>query len=215
MKKTLILALTALTLTAQTQATSKQAMLMAAAANGKQAVSCQWKQKITVIRKGTPMEPRIEEIRLDAFGQPVRTTLAQPAERKMGPLKSRKVAEVREDIQEVMELARRYANPQMFRQIVEKAEIWEGPGTIRLQARSVLMPADEINVNVNRRTLLASRLDCRTHHEGDPVIVAVDYEQPLNGPSMMKRMTVQMPKDEIIVNVESYDFVRLAGSNLQ
>jgi hypothetical protein len=39
----------------------------------------------------------------------------------------------------------------------------------------------------------------------------MDYQKIPGGPSVMTRMTVQVPKDNIIVNVESFDFVRLAG----
>ena len=72
------------------QASTKQALLMAMGANGKQMVTYQWKQKITVVRKGTPMDPMIEEIRFDATGQPQRVTLVKPEEKRMGPLAGKK-----------------------------------------------------------------------------------------------------------------------------
>ena len=48
-----------------------------------------------------------------------------------------------------------------------------------------------------------------------PVMIAVDYEQAPGGPSMMTRMTVQIPKEGVVVNVESFDFVRVAGPTVQ
>jgi len=193
------------------QGPKTQALLMAMGANGKQMVSYQWKQKITVFRKGNPLEPTIEELRFDATGQLHRMTIAKPEEKRMGPLRARKAAETKESVQEVMQLARRYASPQQLSQAIQKGEIWEGQGRLRVQARSVILPMDEMLMVVNGATFLATRIDFKTQHEGSPVAIAIDYEQFPNGPSMMTRMTVQIPKEDIVVNVESFDFVRLAG----
>jgi hypothetical protein len=46
------------------------------------------------------------------------------------------------------------------------------------------------------------------------VAIAIDYQQMPNGPSVMARMTVQIPEEHVVVNVESYDFVRLAAANI-
>lgn len=196
------------------QTPKAQALLMAMSANSKQMTPYQWKQKITVIRKGTALDPTIEELRFDATGQLQRTTLVRPEEKKMGPLRARKVADVKESVQEVMQLARSYAHPRQLSQAIQKGDIWEGQGRLRVQARSLILPADEMTMLVNGSTYLASRIDFRTQHEGSPVAIAIDYEQLPNGPSMMTRMTVQIPGEDVVVNVESYGFVRLAASNI-
>ena len=193
------------------QASKSQALLMALGANSKQMKTYQWKQRTTVFRKGNPLEPKIEELRFDASGQIQRITLSQPAGKKMGPLRARKAAEVKESVQEVMQLAAQYAHPQQLSRAIQKAEIWEGPGALRLQARSVILPIDEMTIQVDGATYLATKIDCKTQHEGNPVAIAIDYQQLPNGPSMVTRMTVQIPNEHIVVHVESYDFVRLAG----
>ena len=55
----------------------------------------------------------------------------------------------------------------------------------------------------------------RTQHEGGPIAIAVDYSQLPNGPSVITRMIVQIPKEGIAVNVDSCDFVRLAAPVVQ
>lgn len=209
-KTILMLPLLASTLLAQTPA--KQAILMAMGANGKQVVAYQWKQKITVIRKGTPLEPVIEEIRFDATGQPRRMTLVQPREEKMGPLRAKKKAEVKETIQEVMQLARVYASPQKLKEAIQKGEVWDGPNTLRVQARALIHPMDDVTLTISKSSFLATRLDCKTQHEGDPIAISIDYDQLPNGPSIMARMTVQLPNDSIVVNVTSFDFQRLVAA---
>jgi len=196
------------------QASTKQALLMALGANGKQMASFQWKQKTTVVRKGKPLDPMLEELRFDATGQLQRMTIVKPEEKKMGPLRARKAAETKESIQEVMQLARRYASPEQLSQAIQKGDVWEGQGRLRVEAQSVILPRDEMMMAVNSGTYLATRIEFKTQHEGSPVTITMDYQQLPNGPSMMTRMTVQIPGEDIVVNVESFDFVRLAGPNV-
>jgi len=193
------------------QAPKTQALLMAMGANGKQMAPYQWKQKTTVIRKGMPIGTFIEELRFDASGQLQRITLSKPEEKKMGPLKARKVAEVKDDVQDVMRLAGRYVSPPQLSQAIQKGEVWEGQGTLRVQSRFLILPIDEMTMVISGASYLPIRADFKTQYESSPVAIAVDYQQLPNGPNMMARMTVQIPKDDIVVNVESFDFVRLAS----
>jgi hypothetical protein len=195
------------------QSPKTQALLMAMGANGKQMTPYQWKQKTTVFRKGSPAGVILEEVRFDATGHLQRTTLSKPEEKKMGPLRARKAADVKDSVQEVMHLAGLYARPQQLSQAIQKGEIWEGPGTLRVQSRGLILPVDEMTLRVNTATYLATRIDIQTQHEGSPVAIAIDYEQLPNGPTMMSRLTVQIPKESIVVNVESFGFVRLAGAS--
>lgn len=197
------------------QAPKTQALLMALGANAKQMAPYQWKQRVTVIRKGVPTGTFLEELHVDATGQLQRITLARPEEKRMGPLRARKAADVKESVQEVMQLAGTYANPQQLSQAIRKGEIWEGQGALRVQSRSLILPVDEMTMLVSGATYLATRIDVRTQHEGSPVTIAIDYRQLADGPSMMTRMTVQIPKEDIVVNVEGYDFVRLASAFVQ
>jgi hypothetical protein len=193
------------------QAPKTQALLMAMGANSKQMAPYQWKQKTTVIRKGMPVGTFIEELRFDTSGQLQRITLSKPEEKKMGPLKARKAAEIKDDVQDVMRLAGRYVSPPQLSQAIQKGEVWEGQGTLRVQSRSLILPIDEMTMVVSGASYLPIRADFKTQYESSPVVIAVDYQQLPNGPNMMARMTVQIPKDDIVVNVESFDFLRLAS----
>src|SRR5262249_7314100 len=89
------------------QSPKTQALLMAMGANGKQIASYQWKERITVVRRGIPSATILEELRFDATGQLQRITLSKPEEKRMGPLRARKAAEIKDSVQEVMQLAGR------------------------------------------------------------------------------------------------------------
>jgi hypothetical protein len=193
------------------QPSKTEGLLMAMSANSKQMSVYQWKQKTTIIRKGNPAGVRIDEVRFDASGQPQRITIVEPEEKKMGPLRARKASEIRNSIQEVMQLASRYADPREIGRAIRKGEAWEGQGSLRVAARSVILPADEMEITVNTSTLLPARITFKTQHDGSPISIALDYQQFPSGPNMMTRMTVQIPKEDVVVHVESFDFVRLAA----
>lgn len=209
---TTIIAMTLLTGLLAAQSPKTQALLMALGTNAKQTATYQWKQRTTVMRKGNPAGTRIDEIRFDATGQPHRLTLVKPEEKKMGPLRARKANEIKDDVQDVMQLAARYSNPQELSQAIRKGEIWEGQGSLRVRSRSILLPVDEMMMTVNTASYLPTKIDFKTMYEGSPVDIAIDYMQLPNGPNMATRMTVRIPSDNIVVIVDSYDFVRLASA---
>jgi hypothetical protein len=209
-----ILALALVSGALQAQTPKTQALLMAIGTNGKQMAAYQWKQKTTIIRNASPAAFKVEEIRFDATGQPQRITLSQSEQKKMGPLRAHKAAGIKDDVQEVMQLAARYAHPQQLAQAIQKGEIWEGQGAMRVHARALILPVDEVDMSVNPASYLATRVDIKSQHEGRPVTIGIDYQVLPNGPNMLSRMTVQIPEDNIVVNVESFDFMRLGASSL-
>ena len=147
------------------QPSKTEGLLMAMSANGKQMTAYQWKQKTTIIRKGNPAGVRIDEVRFDASGQPQRITMVQPEGKNMGPLRARKASAILNSIQEVMQLARRYADPREIGRAIRQGEVREGQWSLRVEARYLIAPVDEI------------------------------------------------PKEDVVVRVESFDFVRLAAAN--
>lgn len=205
-----ILCLTAAATVLPAESPKTQALLMSLGANSKQVRAYQWKQRTTVVRKGTTAGVKLDEIRFDRNGQLQRITLAAPEEKKAGPLRARKVAEVKEAVEEVMMLASRYANPHEIAKAIQKGEIWEGQGTIRVRAQSILLPLDEMHIQFSSASYLPVQADFKTQQEGRPVVIGVTYQQLRNGPSVVTRMTVRIPGEDVLVTVDSYDFVRLA-----
>jgi hypothetical protein len=192
------------------QTPKAQALLMALLANSKQVASYHWKQKTTIVRKGDPVGYSLEAVHIDASGQPQRILLDKSPEKHLGPIASRKAAGVKQDIQEIMRAAAQYANPRVVADSIRKGEIWEGPNGLRVQARAVLNPADDVVLTVNGSTFLVSQAEIRTRHEGEPVTIQIDYRKLPNGPNVLSRMTVRIPEDGIVVNVDSFDFLHPA-----
>lgn len=183
-------------------------VLLAMAANAKQVVQYEWKQRITVIRKGNPSEPVIDQVRFDSTGQMQRTTISAP-EPKRG-LRGKIAAGVKEDVKGIMELAGRYNKPQQMIEAVKKSQVSETPGagTIRLQANDLINPNDSMSMLVSSTTHLAIHVDIKTVYDGGPMMIAQDYSPLPNGPNVMKGMKVSVPMKGLVINIESYDYAR-------
>ena len=195
-------------------AISNDTILLAMAANTKRIVQYEWKQRITVIRKGSPTEPVIDQIRFGTDGQMQRTTISAPEQKEMRGLRGKIAAGVKEDVKDMMELAGRYNKPQQMAAVVRKAQISQTPGTgtTRLEANGLIEPTDSVTLLVNSTTHLAIHIDIKTVYNGGPMTVSQDYAPLPDGPNVMKSMRVSAPKKELVVNVDSYDYVRQSAA---
>ncbi len=189
---------------------ANRALLLAMAMNAKRVVQYEWKQRITVIRRGKPSEPIISQIRFDSSGQMQRTTVSAPPQKQMGGIRGRVAAGVKEDVKDIMQLAGQYNKPQQMVEAVKKSQISQGPGasTTRLQAGGLIKPTDSMTMLVDSTTHLATHVDITTDYEGGPMTIAQDYAPVPGGPNMMKSMKVSVPQKNLVVNVDSYDFTR-------
>lgn len=201
-------------LLAQTPVTSDN-LLAAMSMNAKRVVQYEWKQRVTVIRRGNASEPMINQIRFDSTGQIQRTTISAPDQKQMGGIRGKVAAGVKENVKNIMELAASYNKPQQMMEAVKKAGISQpaGAGTVRLQASALIKPTDSMTMLVGATTHLATHVDIRTDYEGGPMTIAQDYSPIPDGPNMMKTMKVSVPQKDIVVDVDSYDFTRQSASS--
>ncbi len=197
------------TLLAQSSPDSRT-LLFAMTANAKRMMQYEWKQRITVVRKGQPSEPVINQVRFDSAGKMQRTTLSAPEQKQKRGLRGRVASSVKEDVTQIMELAASYNKPQQMMEAVKKAQISQGPGigTTRVQANGLIKPTDSVTMLVNSSTHLAKHIDISTDYEGDPMTIAQDYGPVPGGPNVMRSMKVSVPRKNLVINVDSYDFAR-------
>lgn len=204
-----------LSLFAQMSGTSGT-LLLAMGANAKRVMQYEWKQRITVVRKGKPSEPVIDQVRFDSSGQMQRTTISAPP--KMTGIRGRIAAGVKEDVQEIMKLAGSYNKPQQMVETIRKGQISQAPGsgTIRVQANDVIQQGDAVTILADAVTHLATHVDISTKFEGGPMTVAQGYGRLPGGPNVMKSMKVSVPGKDLVIDVASYDYTQqTAQSNLK
>ena len=184
-------------------------LLVAMAANAKKMMQYEWKQRITVVRKGTPAEPIVDRIDFDSSGQMQRTLISAPEQKEMRGLRGKIAAGVKENVKDIMELAGSYNKPQQMLEAIKKAQISQTPGgaAIRLQSNNLIKATDTMTMLVNPVTHLATHVDIATDYDGSPMTIAQDYSPLPGGPNVMKSMKVSVPQKSIVVNVDSYDYM--------
>lgn len=191
------------------QTPSSGTILLAMGMNVKQVVQYEWKQRVTVVRKGKPTEPIVDQVRFDSSGKMQRTTLSAPPE-QTGGIRGRIAAGVKENVKDIMELAGQYNKPQQMVEAVKKARMSPASGStlLRLEANDLLQPADSMVMLVNSTSHLAKHVDIKTLYDGGPMTIAQDYGPVPAGPNMMKSMVVSVPQKDLVIKVESFDFMR-------
>ncbi|HEX4169538.1 MAG TPA: hypothetical protein VHZ55_29090 [Bryobacteraceae bacterium] len=196
------------------QMMGNRAILLAMGMNAKKVVQYEWKQRVTVIRKGNPSEPMIDQVRFDSTGQMQRTPISVPPQKQMSGIRGRVAANVKENVKGIMELAGAYNKPQQMMSAVQKAQVSRAPGggMTELRASSLIQPSDSMTMLLNSATHLASHIDIRTTYHGDPMTIAQDYSELPDGPNVMKSMRVSVPRKDLAVNVDSYDFARQSAA---
>jgi hypothetical protein len=181
------------------------------AANTKRMTEYQWKQRITVTRKGKPAQPIIDQISFEPGGGMQRTTISAPQE--MGGIRGRIAEGVRQNVKEIMELVGRYNKPQQMVTAISGAQMTKnsGDGTIRLQSNGLIQPSDSMTMIVDGTTHLAKHVQIATNYDGSPMSVSQDYGPIPGGPNVMKVIKVSVPQKELLIDVASYDFVQQAA----
>ena len=183
-------------------------LLVAVAANARKMMQYEWKQRISVVRKGTAAEPIVDRINFDSSGQMQRTPISVPQQKETRGLRGKIAAGVKENVKDIMELAGSYNKPQQMLEAIKKAQISQTPGggAIRLQSNNLIKPTDTLTMLVNPATHLAEHVDIATDYDGSPMTIAQDYSPLPGGPNVMKSMKVSVPQKGIVVNVDSYDY---------
>ena len=201
------------TLTAEPPATSRE-LLLAMGMNAKRMTQYEWKQRVTVIHRGKPSEPMVDQIRFDSSGQMQRTVISAPEQKEMGGIRGKVAANVKQNVKDIMQLAGQYNKPQQMMEAVKKAQITpaRGGSDLQLLSSGLIKPGDSMTMLVDSTTHLAKHVDIRTDYDGAPMTIAQDYGPVPEGPNVMNRMRVSVPQKDLAVNVDLYDFTRQSAS---
>ncbi len=205
-------ALPVATLIAEPPATSRE-LLLAMGMNAKRMTQYEWKQRVTVIHRGKPSDPMVDQIRFDSSGQMQRTVISAPEQKEMGGIRGRVAANVKQNVKDIMQLAAQYNKPQQMMEAIKKAQITPAAGGSELQLLSsgLINPGDSMTMLVDSTTHLAKHVDIRTNYDGAPMTIAQEYGPIPQGPNVMNSMRVSVPQKDLAVNVDSYDFTRQAA----
>ena len=105
------------------ESATSRTLLLSMAMNAKRMTQYEWKQRVTVMHRGKPAEPMINQVHFDSSGQMQRTVISTPEQKQMGGIRGRVAANVKENVKAIMQLAGQYNQPQQMMEAVKKAQI--------------------------------------------------------------------------------------------
>ena len=131
-----------------------------------------------------------------------------------GRMMQKKKEEMKEDVQRLDNLLQRYISPDhdSMRTALERAAISKtGPepgADVKVVATGLVVPSDSFTLTwsvVNKRP---EKIEIRTELDGKPVTATLEYAALPDGLFYAARTIVSDPKEDISVNIDSFDFTR-------
>jgi hypothetical protein len=179
-----------------------------------------WKQKTDLDLKGEEKSSRVDFLRYDSQGQLVKTPLSVPpppqqkSGRLVGKMKAKKIDEMKDYIERLMERVRRYTtfsgtDPQ---QIMQKATLTTGQDRFVIHIKDYVIPGDSVDISLDPTTRKIRQFKVVTSLDQDPVNVVAEFRELPDGPTYMSQATVDSPKKELQIRVTSYDYMKAPSS---
>ena len=196
------------------------------------AIGRKWKQNADALReyshqrrteirvKGEVKGTRVELIRY-VDGEKETVPLETPAQSagpaRGGGLRGRMVQkkreQMRDEIGRLRQLLESYTAPQSgMRDLLGKAAISRtGSGddaAIQVVGQGVVTPSDSVILTWSVVHQRPEKIEVRSELDGKPVTVTVDYAQLPNGPFYAARAVISAPKNDLVLNIEEFDYAR-------
>jgi hypothetical protein len=179
-----------------------------------------WKQRTELDLKGEEKSSRVDFLRYDSQGQLVKTPLSAPpppqeeSGRLVGRIKAKKVDEMKDYLERLMERVRRYttfsgSDPQ---QIMQKATLTTGQDAFVIHIKDYVIPGDSVDISLDPASRKIRQFKVATSLDNDPVNVLADFQELPDGPTYMSQATIDSPKKDLQIRVTSYDYMKAPSS---
>lgn len=210
-----LLSLSALATPAQTNQKPADA---AAQANAVALRQYEWKLRTEVQRKGETKNVQVASVKFDSNGQKQTTVISKSPEPdlpKFGLRKAiaeKKVAEFRETVQQVGDLARSYAelSPEQMQRFMASATVTPEAQLIRAEGRNVLHAGDSITVWTDATSRKQRRVEIQTVFDKKPVVIVSEFQDlPQGGPTFMAVSRVNYDEGAVVIITENFEHKRL------
>lgn len=180
----------------------------------------EWKSRVEVRQRGETRNVQLFLMRygLDGFLQktPIGGTppLELPRRPLMRKVAEKRVAETKELVGDLADLARSYAHlpPDRLAAALGGADViapLDRPSELtQLRLRNVLRPGDTVTVWIDPATHQPGRMRVDSFLEGHPATVVSEFRQLDAGPHYVARVMVDYPSEAMQVVTENFDYAR-------
>lgn len=216
-----LLTMSALTTPAQT---TTQKPADAAQANALALRHYEWKLRTEVQRKGETKNVQVVSVKFDSNGQKQTTVISKSPEPdlpKFGLRKAiaeKKVAEFRETVQQLGDLARSYAelSPEQMQRFMASAtvtpEVTPEAKLVRADGRNVLHAGDWMTIWTDPTSRKQRRVQIETVFDKKPVIIISEFKDlPQGGPTFMAVSRVSYDDGAVVIVSENFEHKKVAA----
>jgi hypothetical protein len=180
-----------------------------------------YKRRTQITIKGQPRATRVDLVRyINGKEETVPLETPQrPAGQGRGGMRGRmiqkKKEEMKEDVERLTSLLHRYISPgsDSLRAVLEKAAISRtGPqpdADIQLVSKGIVDPSDSLTLTWSVANKRPEKIAIKSKLEGKPVELTVDFAALPDGPFYPAHSVVSLPKKDLIVNIDTFDYVAL------
>ena len=213
-----LLAMSALTTPAQTNHKPTDA----AQANALALRQYEWKLRTEVQRKGETKNVQVASVKFDSNGQKQTTVISKSPEPdlpKFGLRKAiaeKKVAEFRETVQQLGDLASSYAelSPEQMQRFMASAivtpEVTPEAKLVRAESRNVLHGEDTMTIWTDATSRKQRCVQIQTVLDKKPVIIVSEFQDlPQGGPTFMAVSRVNYDDGAVVIITQNYDHRKL------
>lgn len=179
-----------------------------------------YKRRTQITIDGRPRATRVDLVRY-INGQEETVPLEspeRPSGQGRGGLRGRmiqkKKEEMKEDVQRLTGLLHRYmsSGSDSMRAALEKAAISRtGPepdADIQLTAKGIVDPSDSMTLTWSVANKRPEKIAIHARLDGKPVDLTVDFAALPGGPFYPAHTVVSAPKHSLLVNIDTFDYVR-------
>jgi hypothetical protein len=201
-----------------TPAQTTQRSADAAQANALSLRQYEWKLRTEVQRKGETKNVQVVSVKFDGNGQKQTTVISKSPEPdlpKFGFRKAvaeKKVAEFRETVQRLGDLARSYGelSPERMQRFMGSASVTPEATLIRAEGRDVLQAGDSMTVWTDAASRKQRRVRIQTVFDKKPVVIISEFQDlPQGGPTFMAVSRVNYDDGAVVIITQNYDHQKL------
>ena len=176
-----------------------------------------WQMRVEITLKGDPKPAKLFAMRVDPDGVVQKTALnaaplAQPTSGLKGRIKEKKVAELKEWADDLVDVCKGYLipSPALLQAFFAKVLTAPAPGGfVQLYAEGVIAPGDKLVYEVDPKTQALHRVLFHATLDGDPIDGTVEFANvPGGGPSYAARTTVTAPGKKLMATIENFSYAR-------
>ena len=192
-----------------------QEIIDARAANQQALKAYSWTQRTEVVIKGEVRVLRTELLRYASDGQLQRSPMGEQPQQQGGRgIRGRKKASKQQEMRDwagelaVVIAAYGLGTPGELLDFITNAALTEQGASLQAEATAVLVPNDHVSIWYDRQTMLVTRMQVQTTHDGDAVELDWGYRVLDSGPSYIERLGIRVPAQSIEMTIENFNYMR-------